>query len=167
VEEKAMRPELFTIKRAGPGVLSTMRPPRGGDWLADDMRDLAMVGVGELVSLLSDSEIAELALTGEGPAAAAAGITFHWLPTPDRHVPDRSATVALAGTLKSRLREGAAIAIHCRHAIGRSSTLAAAVLVLEGLTPQRAWDQIAAARGLPVPDTTAQRDFISTLQAAT
>lgn len=158
-----MRPTMFGIEREGPGRLSTMARPRGGDWLAEEMQELAMAGVNVLVSLLCDGEIAELDLAEEGSAARAAGIDFHRLPTPDRTVPEPAAALAMAGHLRSRLYEGASIAVHCRHGIGRSSTLAAAVLVLDGLAPWRAWDLITAARGMPVPDTSAQRDFINNL----
>lgn len=58
-----MRPALFTISRGGRGRLSTMARPRGGDWLTDELADLAMAGVGVLVSLLADAEAAELDLS--------------------------------------------------------------------------------------------------------
>ena len=158
-----MRPDLFTISRSGSGHLSTMTRPRGGDWLTDELDHLALAGVSVVVSLLTDAEAAELGLTGEADAARAVGIEFHRLPTPDRQVPDREATLALARLLIRRLSDGAGVAVHCRQGIGRSSTLAAAVLVLEGTPAAEAWDQIAATRGLPVPDTAEQREFIKTL----
>jgi protein-tyrosine phosphatase len=159
-----MRPELFTIERTGPGQLATMAHPRGGDWLTGEISALAMGGVTILVSLLTDTENAELELTGEAEAAQAAGLAFYRLPTPDRHVPERSALLALAACLRARLNQGASIAIHCRHGIGRSSTLAAAVLVLDGLSPAQTWERITMARGFPVPDTGAQREFVNTLK---
>jgi protein-tyrosine phosphatase len=115
------------------------------------------------VSLLTDDEMAELGLSDEGQAAEAVGMTFHRLPTLDRHVPERASTLTLAETLRSRLREGASIVVHCRVGIGRSSTLAAAVLILDGLEPSEARDRISAARGFPVPDTPAQLEFIDSL----
>ena len=101
----------------------------------------------------------------EPQAAQAAGLTFYRLPTPDRDVPDRAASLVLAETLKSHLAAGDGVAIHCRHGIGRSSTLAATVMVLEGTQPERAWALISQARGLTVPDTTAQYDAINNLRA--
>lgn len=143
-----------------------MARPRGGDWLAGEIRDLAAAGVTILVSMLTDTEMAELGLTDENSAAAAAGIGFYRLPTPDFGVPDRSAILALAADLESALRDGAGIAVHCRMGIGRSTTLAAAILILEGARAADAVELISAARGMPVPDTPAQRDFISTLDPA-
>jgi len=158
-----MRPALFTISRGGRGRLSTMTRPRGGDWLTDELDDLATAGVSVLVSLLSDAEATELDLIHEADAAQAAGIEFHQLPTPDCQVPDLDATLALGRLLLQLLDDGASVAVHCRHGIGRSSTLAAAVLVLEGTAAAEAWDRVSAARGLPVPDTAEQREFINTL----
>jgi protein-tyrosine phosphatase len=159
-----MRPILFTIERSGPGWLCTMARPRGGDWLVDEMRALRQAGIDVVVSLLTDQEAAELGLAAEAEAATAAGIRFHRLPTPDRHAPDRIATVRLATTLHELLQQHAAgIAVHCRNGIGRASTVAAAVLLLDGLDPTDAWDRIATARGLAVPDTAAQHEFINRL----
>jgi protein-tyrosine phosphatase len=155
-----MRPELFTIQRSGPGTLSTMASPRGLGWLGDDMRGLAAAGVGVLVSLLTDDEMAELGLTAQAETARSAGLEFHRLPTPDRHVPDRGLGLALADRLKAHLKLGTGVAIHCRYGIGRSSTLAAMVMVAEGTQPEQALALISAARGMPVPDTGAQRESV-------
>lgn len=160
-----MRPTLFIIDRPGPGRLATMARPRGDDWLADELHGLAASGIDILVSLLTDAEIIELSLGREGQLAQAVGIDFYRLPTPDRHVPDRQTMIHLAAALAQRLTEGGAIAVHCRHGIGRASTLAAAILVQEGLSAENAWARITAARRLPVPDTQAQRDLITTLAA--
>lgn len=158
-----MQPTLFAIERTGYGRLSTMARPRGGDWLHHEFRALARTGVTIVVSLLTDAEAAELNLLSEADAARAAGIEFYRLPTPDREVPDRSAVLAIAGMLVHQLAEDASVAVHCRFGIGRSSTLAAAVMVLEGTDPEDAWARISAARGMSVPDTSSQRDFIATL----
>lgn len=158
-----MRPVLFTISRDEPGTLSTMLRPRGGEWLEDEMTDLAAAGITIVVSMLTSAEAHGLGLAREGDAARAAGVEFRNLPVPDREVPDRAAVLLLARDLALRLRKGAAVAVHCLHGIGRSSTLAAAVLILEGVQPADAWAKITAARGLQVPDTTEQRQFINSL----
>jgi protein-tyrosine phosphatase len=154
---------LFAIERAGAGRLGTMARPRGGRWLGAEMADLAAAGVTVLVSLLTDPEMTSLGLTDEGAAAQAAGLVFLRLPTHDFHVPDRAAAVLLATDLRARLAAGASVVVHCYGGVGRSSTLAAVVLVLEGLTPAVAWDRIAAARGRPVPETAEQRAFVNGL----
>ena len=155
--------ELFTVRRDGPGRLSTMARPHGGDRLADELGGLASAGVTVLVSLLSDTEVVQLDLGREGALAVAMGIDFHRLPTSDLQVPARAVTIELATTLRGLLADGADVAVHCHAGIGRSSTLVAAVLVLDGVDPVDAWARIATARRLPVPDTAAQREFILTL----
>lgn len=161
-----MQPELFLVSRSGPGQLAIMARPRGGEQLKEELAGLAGAGVGILVSLLTDEEMAELDLGREEAAATAAGLEFLRLPTPDLGVPDPMGTRTIAGILRSRLAGGAGVAIHCWAGIGRSSTLAAAVLVYEGRTPGEAWDLIGAARGVTVPETLSQRAFIERLAGA-
>jgi hypothetical protein len=83
-----MEPTLYTVDRAGAGLLSTMAHPRGGDWLLDELHGLRRVGVEVLVSALTDSEEAELGLADEATACATAGLKFVGIPIPDRSVPD-------------------------------------------------------------------------------
>ncbi len=155
---------LFTIRRDGPGRLSTMARPQGGGLLAGQMRQLAAAGVTICVSMLADAEMLELGLAAEPDAAGAAGIAFSRLPTPDFGVPDRTGTLALAADLASALRDDAGVVVHCRGGVGRSTVLAAAVLVREGLTAAQAVERISAARGMPVPETAEQRAFIASLR---
>jgi protein-tyrosine phosphatase len=161
-----MQPEFFTIRRPGPGRLATMARPRGGPRLGADLAGLAGAGISVLVSMLTDAEMAELGLAREPAAATGAGLEFLRLPTPDMTVPGEQATLAMAGLLRARLTAGAGVVVHCLAGVGRSSTLAAAVLVLEGVAPAAAWELITAARGVPVPDTPAQRAFIDRLPAS-
>ncbi|MFI1018865.1 hypothetical protein [Streptomyces sp. NPDC020965] len=61
--------------------------------------------------------------------------------------------------LADQLDNGAHIVTHCPAGIGRSSLLAAALLVLNGVQPNTAWVHLERARGLTVPDTAEQRDW--------
>jgi predicted protein tyrosine phosphatase len=154
-----MRPTLFTINQPGPGRLATMAKPRGGDWLTDAMTALHAVGVDILVCALTAAELDEVDLTDEPQAAHDAGLEFVSIPIPDRGVPDPAAILPDMQRLARRFRDGAHVVIHCRFGIGRASLLAASILVLNGLAPEQAWDQLERARGLAVPDTPAQRDW--------
>lgn len=151
-----MRPTLYTV-RSGAGFVSTMAKPRAGDWLTDEMAALRDADVGVLVSALTAGEAAEVALTGEPQAARDAGLRFVSIPIPDRGVPDPAAVLPDLHRLATEVRAGAHVVVHCRFGIGRSSLLAAAVLVLNGLPAEEAWDALQGARGLPVPDTAEQR----------
>ncbi|MGW2659301.1 protein-tyrosine phosphatase family protein [Streptomyces sp. NPDC001478] len=154
-----MRPTLFTLDLPGPGRLSTMARPRGGDWLEPEMAALKDVGVDVLVCALTEPEREELGLTDEPRSATAAGLRFVALPVPDLAVPDRATVLPALRALVRQWHEGAHIVVHCRAGIGRSSLLAAAILVLDGVDPDTAWSRIAEARGLRVPDTWEQRDW--------
>ena len=113
-----------------------------------------------VVSLLDDSEIAELELAAEGDACAKAGMRFVRFPIPDRGIPDsRLAATELAAALAAELRGGRGVGIHCRMGIGRSSLMAVCVLISLGVSAESAWASVKRARGLDVPDTAAQRDW--------
>jgi protein-tyrosine phosphatase len=64
------------------------------------------------------------------------------------------------------LRTGKAVAVHCRAGIGRSALIAACVLVRSGYDVDGAFDTIAKARGMAVPDTQAQHDWVAALPSA-
>ncbi|HCK74572.1 MAG TPA: hypothetical protein DHW19_06365 [Acidimicrobiaceae bacterium] len=51
--------------------------------------------------------------------------------------------------------------VHCRGGIGRSSTIAAAILTQLGVAPEDAMSRITAARGITVPETSAQRMWVA------
>lgn len=159
-----MRPTLYTVAWEAAGTLSTMARPRGGDWLHDEMRALRAIGVDVLVCALPAAERDELELNDEPAVAAAAGMEFVAVPVVDLGVPDPEAVLPMLRGLAARLRAGAHVVTHCRFGIGRASLLAAAVLVLDGATPDDAWRRIASARGLDVPDTEEQRRWIAQLR---
>lgn len=137
-----------------------MPRPRGGDWLGDEMTALRTAGVDVLVCLLTEAELRELDLSGEATAAARVGLRFLHLPIVDLGVPDRDRVDPLVDDLTDRLRNGEHVVVHCRAGIGRSSLVAAALLVRLGVSPATAWKAIATARGVPVPETDEQRRWI-------
>jgi protein-tyrosine phosphatase len=89
------------------------------------------------------------------------------IPIPDLDVPDIAAVLPELQRLADQFRDGAHIITHCRFGIGRSSLLAAAILVLDGATPDDVWHQIELARGHTVPDTATQRHWPTKLPKQT
>ena len=162
---EAAGPKLYTIERPGPGRLSTMMRPRGFDELDGVLAALRAEGVDVLVSLLAEDEAAAEGLACEGERADAHVLAFYHLPTRDHHAPERDQTAALAETLHGHLARGDSVVVHCWAGIGRSSTVAAATLLLEGYEPGTAWRLISAARGYEVPEQQSQRDLIDDLWA--
>lgn len=155
-----MIPTLYILDRDGPGRISILARPRSGDWLDDEMSSLRAHGVDVVVSMLTAEENVELGLSDEKTSAEASGLTFYSLPTTDRSVPDRKPFVALLNQLDAELQRGRHVAVHCRMGIGRSSLVAAGLLILQGATRRCAWASVAAARDLEVPDTPAQREWL-------
>jgi protein-tyrosine phosphatase len=156
-----VKPTLFPIDRDGPGRLATMACPRGGDWLADEMTALRAEGVDVLVCALTDSEVAEQQVTAGPQLAAQAGLTYIAFPITGSGVPKVPALTDLVGELEEILKLGRFVVVHCLAGVGRSSLIAGAVLVHEGLDPAEAWNRIETARGRPVPDTEEQRMWLA------
>jgi len=154
---------LHWIPLSVAGRLAMMARPEGGDALAPSVDGLATGGVTSLVSLLSSEEVEALQLTQEAARCADQGLAFHRLPIGDFGVPsDEDSFWTLAETLSTDLRAGATVVIHCRAGIGRSSLLAAAVLIAGGRAAAEVFPAIAEARGVRVPETEAQRDWLLT-----
>ncbi len=156
-----MKPDLFWIPGPWRGRLAVANRPRGGDWLADEAAGWRRAGVGVVVSLLEHSEAAQLELAQEGEIAASNGIDFIWFPIPDRGVPASVPSVlSLLKKIVGALEEGKNVAIHCRQGIGRSGMIAAGVLVSSGAGTEKAIKAVSAARGVPVPETPAQLEWL-------
>jgi len=153
-----MPSDIYWIDHSHTSRLAIMARPRAGDWLDDEVTHWRVEGVGLVVSLLEPDETRELGLAGEADACCAQGIDFLNFPIPDRGVPeDRRQAEALALRLAEMDRP---VAIHCRAGIGRSALVAALTLIQRGLSADDAFARIGAARGLPVPDTDAQRRWV-------
>jgi protein-tyrosine phosphatase len=58
------------------------------------------------------------------------------------------------------------VVTHCRGGIDRSSLLAGALLVMDGASPEAAWQAISEARGRNVPETDEQRAWLTTFARA-
>lgn len=152
-------PVLYPVPRDGSGTLALMAMPRPGDGLVADVAALVEAGVTDVVCLLADDELERLGLAAEPEVAAAHGLGWHRLPTPDFGLPDEDETVTVAAAVRERLGQGASVVVHCRGGIGRSSTFAAVVLMHDGLDERTVWKVLSTARGRRVPETGAQRRF--------
>jgi protein-tyrosine phosphatase len=146
--------------------LAIMPRPRAGDWLDDEIADWRAEGINVVVSLLERNEISELELGQEPKLCRANNMEFISFPIPDRGVPaSMKETEQLVRRVSAAIVEGKAVAIHCRAGIGRSSLIAACVLVLNGYDSDFAFAAIEKVRGVEVPDTEIQREWVSTFQA--
>jgi hypothetical protein len=149
-----MRVPLYSVQGVSSGKVSIMARPRGGDWLLDEMKALHDCGVDILISLLTASEVSELDLGGEAECCVSQGIIYLSFAIPDRCVPSFSAqTFRLIELLHEHLSAGKHIVFHCRHGLGRAVLMAASLLVLTGIAPEQAFEQLSQVRGYTVPET--------------
>jgi predicted protein tyrosine phosphatase len=156
-----MAAKVFWITGPWRGRLALVPRPRGAEWLDDETRAWREAGIDTIVSLLGPEEEADLDLTAESTSSTSSGLTYRAFPIPDRGVPNsREATAELADHMVDALRSGKTVAIHCRQGIGRSAIIAAAALIVGGLSAEAAISAIRQARGLDVPETPAQRQWI-------
>lgn len=157
-----MRAEIYWIDEVPYGRLGIVGRPRAGDWLHDEVAAWKAEGITDVVSLLEDHEIHDLGLNQEADLVSAAGLSFQRFPIPDRGVPpSRTCAEALWNELADGVRAGGSIAVHCRAGIGRSGLMAAGVLIQLGITADMAWQRISKARGVSVPDTDEQKQWVS------
>jgi protein-tyrosine phosphatase len=153
--------ELHWVEGPWLGKLALAARPRGGDWLADEIASWRKAGVDTVLSLLTAEEERELDLEAEAREVKKLGMKFLSFPIPDRDVPrsDSKLTAALE-KLDSVLASGKNAVIHCRQGIGRTGLVAACLLVTKGLSSGAAVDSVIAARGISIPETEEQRQWI-------
>ncbi len=156
-----MRASLYTVPGLSCGNVSMMARPRGGDWLGDEIEALHDAGVDIVVSLLTDTEVRAFDLTEEAACCHQQGIAYLSFPIIDRSVPPFSEpTFTFLKQFQTALSEGKHITFHCRQGLGRAALMAASVLVLDGFTPEQAFDLLSRARGYTVPETEEQQVWV-------
>ena len=114
-------------------------------------------------------EAAELAGRYDGYVAwlrAADGDAALHRPVPDFHVPTPEALHALLDDIDARLEAGETVLLHCGAGIGRTGTVAAAVLLRHGVALDDALDVVRTSRPMAGPEVGAQRDALEALARA-
>jgi protein-tyrosine phosphatase len=158
---------VYWIGTRQPGRLAIAAHPPAGDRLESAIAGWKFQDIHRVVSLLEPEEAASLGLAREPSLCRAHGIAFVSFPIPDFGVPTSVPDAAeLAGNLSDGIARAQAVMLHCRGGVGRSSLLAACILVVSGHATERAFEMIAAARGVGVPETPAQRDWVAAFEAA-
>ncbi|MBX3454088.1 dual specificity protein phosphatase family protein [Ferrovibrio sp.] len=138
---------------------------RGIRWsrdLAEDIAAIADRGVGLVVSLLGDGELARHGAAGLQAGLAAKGIAWLQIPIEDYQPPGPASLAqwndALPDVLR-RLAEGERILIHCAAGLGRTGTMAAMLLVAGGASALEAIAHVRQARPGTI-ETAEQEAFV-------
>ncbi len=156
-----MSDRYYLVAGPSPGRLGILARPRGGDWLEDEAREWARLGIDVVVSLLTPDEVGEFDLTDEARLCRSNDMEFVALPVPDRGVPpSREAVLEVVSQLDAHLSSGKTVGIHCRQGIGRSGVLAACLLVSSGMAPESVFERLSESRGVPIPETSEQREWV-------
>ena len=146
--------------------LAIVPRPRGNDWLEDELVSLKREGIDVLISLLTPGEQKELGLEAEQSACEQADVRYMNFPIADRQVPaSRKAFAAFLEEVKHAADSGKSVGAHCRAGIGRSSLMIAALLCSHGWSSQDAFQRISSVRGLSVPDTPEQVEWVAEFSA--
>ena len=158
-----MPPKLYWIREqiAGDQQLCMMKRPEGHDQLEQEIQQLEQAGIRALVCLLEPQDLSELGLSNEKKICREMGIEFFNFPIPDYGTPaDAQSYLNLIAKLDQQLQEGQKIAIHCYMGIGRSSLIAAGILIKRGLPWREAFARIGQHRGHQVPETKEQEAWM-------
>ena len=158
-----MLPTTYKVIDIESGVLSVMAKPVPGEYIEDEFIGFAHLGINKIVCLLEDWEQKELGLASEEELCEKNGIEYLSFPIPDRGLPSTNSALALAENLFKEIRSGKHIAIHCRAGIGRTGIIAGTILLKLGKSSEEAFTLISKARGVRVPDTEEQENWLSSL----
>jgi protein-tyrosine phosphatase len=124
-------------------------------------------GISSIVSLLTSEEENDLDLREEAREANAQGMKFISFSIPDRQVPRSEAKLAeVLESIGADLSAGKNVVVHCRQGVGRSGLVTACLLVRSGMSPGAAVEMVSVARGVSIPETAEQRDWIDRYAAA-
>ena len=158
---------MFKIESIGSGFLAIMAHPGQEQGAASAIASIASDGIQQVVSLLEPAEANALGLGTEAQLVAEQSMAFVSFPIPDMGLPASvSAFAGLARDLYRQVDAGVNTLVHCRGGVGRSGLLAAAVLLHCDLDPRQACEKITRIRGLRVPETREQGDWLQTNHAA-
>ena len=143
-----------------------MGRPNGGERLEDEIAGWQTARIDGIVCLLDQQEIVKLDLMREETLCKGYNIAYEALPIPDRGVPaDAAAFDKTVAALAEKLRAGKSVVIHCHAGIGRSSLVAACVLIALGMAGDKAMALVEKARGLLTPNVPAQKEWIKAFEA--
>ena len=163
----AFEPNISVVGHIGNGFIAVMPKPITGEWIEDEFANIAKFGLHQVVSLLESDEAEVFDLRDEKELCEKNGMRFVSYPICDRGLPNSLEDfIEFTRKIFTDVDRGVSTVVHCLAGIGRSGITAGAVLVHAGLNAEEAFNQISEARGLSVPDTQQQREWLIQHQRA-
>lgn len=138
---------------------------RGRAWQRSAEADLQAIrdwGASAVLSLVEAHEFERLGVPDLGARVRAAGLRWHHLSIADMGVPAAPGVLQAeepARAVVQALARGERVLVHCAAGLGRTGTLAAALLVAFGRAPQAAIEEVRRVRPGTL-ETPAQEDFV-------
>lgn len=138
----------------------------GPDWDRDLHADLDQItrwGARKIITLLEDHEFEMLGVPGLGDAIKARGLEWIHMPIQDGAAPEARSDAEWEGIrlrFADTLRQGESILVHCRGGLGRAGTVAALLLMDQGIGWQEAMALVRSVRPGAV-ETNEQEKYIA------
>lgn len=156
-----MIPQHYIIPIGLPGSLCICPRLRGDDWLEDEIKGFKDLGFTNIICLLTDDEELLLGLEHQDIICERLGVKFLKLPVEDRSKPlTHKDFLGVALDTFQRLEAGECVAVYSRRGTGRTAIFCSSVLYFYGMYPEESLEVIETARGLCVPDTELQKEWI-------
>ena len=162
-----MRPDIYRVKEIGSGSLAIMAKPVSGEFIEDEFQGIAREGINRIVSLLEPHEEYAVGLSNEADLSSRNGIDFVSHPIIDRGLPSSLPKFCgFISSIHSGIQSGTNTVVHCRAGIGRAGIVVASVLVRSGMDAESAFELVSEKRGVSVPDTEEQLNWVVAHQKA-
>jgi len=156
-----MKPDIYKVELIGSGFLAVMAKPVASEWIEEEFKNIALEGIEQIVSLLDQNEAWDVGLQNEKELAEKNGMEFVSFPIKDRGLPESVREFSdFTKNLYHQIAGGKNTVIHCRAGIGRTGIVAAGVLLHCGFEVGEAFEHISQKRGIAVPDTIEQSEWV-------
>ena len=160
-----MLPVVFNVVPIGAGQLSVMAKPASGERIEEEFAGLKELGIDHVVSLLERPEQIDVGLADEAKLCERNGMRYTSFQIVDRDVPQQADARPFVAGLYQDISNGEHVVIHCRVGIGRTGIIASAILIHAGHSSGEAIHMVSFARGMMVPDTQEQVEWVDAFAA--